>query len=165
MPVRVFTVRFDPCQGRFDDDEVVAALDGCRVLSLSDHAFTVDGTPVLALTVRFDPPPPPPGTSSRPAAPRSRPQDALPDVDQQLFEALRSWRNVRAKKDGRPAYVLFTNAQLAAIATRRPTTKAALKLIDGIGDARVEGYGDDVIALVAEVPRAAGPADGSSTDA
>ena len=159
MPVRVFTVPFDPGQGRFDDDAMVEALEGCRVLSLSDHAFTIDGTPVLALTVRFEPPPPPPGTASKPAAPRNRPQDALADVDQQLFEALRSWRNARAKKDGRPAYVLFTNAQLVEIATRRPATKAALQAIDGIGDARVDGYGDDVLAVVAKVPRGADAAD------
>ena len=134
MPVRVFTVPFDPGQGRFDDDAMVEALEGCRVLSLSDHAFTIDGTPVLALTVRFEPPPPPPGTASKPAAPRNRPQDALADVDQQLFEALRSWRNARAKKDGRPAYVLFTNAQLVEIATRRPatwTSRGCTKRIEG----------------------------------
>ena len=164
MPVRVFTVLFDPSQGRFDDDELVSALDGCRVLSLSDHAFTVDSTPVLAVTVRFDLPPPPPGTPARPKAPRDRPQDALADVDKQLFEALRSWRNTRAKKDGRPAYVLFTNAQLVDIATRRPATKAALQAIDGIGDARVEGYGDDVLAVVAKVPKGAGSGEETPSD-
>jgi superfamily II DNA helicase RecQ len=164
MPVRVFTVSFDPAQGRFDDAAMVAALEGCRVLSLSDHAFTVDGTPVLALTVRFEPPPPPPGTAAKPSAPRNRPQDALADVDKPLFEALRTWRNTRAKKDGRPAYVLFTNAQLTEIATRRPSTKAALQAIDGIGDARVEGYGDDVLAVVAKVPRGAAAAEAAPSD-
>ena len=112
MAVRVFTVSFDPTQGRFDDDAMVSALEGCRVLSLSDHAFTVDGTPVLALTVRFEPPPPLPGTATGPSVARSRPQDALADVDKQRFEALRTWRNTRAKTDGRPADVLFTNASL-----------------------------------------------------
>ena len=119
---------------------------------------------MLAVTVRFDLPPPPPGTASRPAAPRSQPQDALADVDKQLFEALRSWRNARAKKDGRPAYVLFTNAQLVEIATRRPGTKAALQAIDGIGDARVEGYGDDVLAVVAKVPKGAGSGEEPPSD-
>ncbi len=42
---------------------------------------------------------------------------AVPEADRALFAALRRWRNERAKRDGRPAYVLFRNAQLAV---RRP---------------------------------------------
>ncbi len=63
-----------------------------------------------------------------------------------IFEALRKWRNERAKRDGRPPYVLFTNGQLANIARARPDTKAA----------RIRDYADDLLARL----RTAGDAGG-----
>jgi superfamily II DNA helicase RecQ len=43
---------------------------------------------------------------------------------QALFNALKKWRNDCARRDGKPAYVLFTNAQLAHMAQQRPTTSS-----------------------------------------
>ena len=160
MPIRVFTVPYDPAQRRFVDDELADALQGCRVLSLAEHAFTVDGGPLLALTVRYEAPPAAPGAGRPAAPPQERGADSVADVDQPLFEALRAWRNARARRDGRPAYVLFTNAQLVEVATRRPTTRAELQAIDGIGEARVQGYADEVLGLVARTPRGAPAAEG-----
>ena len=57
----------------------------------------------------------------------------VPEAERALFAALRRWRNERAKRNGRPAYVLFRNAQLADIARTRPTTLAALREVHGVG--------------------------------
>ena len=65
-----------------------------------------------------------------------------------VFEALRRWRNERAKRDGRPPYVLFTNSQLVSIARTRPDTKAGLEAIPGVGEARIRDYADDLLALL-----------------
>ena len=48
-----------------------------------------------------------------------------------------------------PAFVVFTDATLQLIAEHKPTTEAGLLRISGIGQAKLERYGDDVLALLA----------------
>jgi DNA helicase-2/ATP-dependent DNA helicase PcrA len=66
-----------------------------------------------------------------------------------LYEALRTWRRTRSAADGVPAYVVFHDATLAAIAYRRPRSERDLLGIPGVGPAKLERYGDDVLAVVA----------------
>jgi DNA helicase-2/ATP-dependent DNA helicase PcrA len=66
-----------------------------------------------------------------------------------LFDRLRAWRLRRATADGVPAYVVFHDATLAAIADRRPRSRAALSAIAGVGPAKLERYADEVLELVA----------------
>ncbi len=76
---------------------------------------------------------------------------AAPDLaraDWPLFDALRRWRLEEARNRGRPAYVILHDATLAAIATLKPRTLQALATIDGIGEARLERYGADILAIV-----------------
>lgn len=100
----------------------------------------------------------------RPAAPRAAqlpdPVADLPQADRALYETLRRWRNERAKRDGRPAYVLFQNGHLAEVARQRPTTLAALQSIPGIGEAKVRDYGQELLGLLAAVPAGAESPDG-----
>jgi DNA helicase-2/ATP-dependent DNA helicase PcrA len=65
-----------------------------------------------------------------------------------VFERLRSWRRDRAEVEGVPAYVVFHDKTLAAIADARPTTMQALSRISGVGPAKLERYGSDVLALL-----------------
>ena len=155
MKVRVFTLRLDPTTGTFDDGELEAFCDTHRVLSLTESFFIFDGTPTLALVVRYQPTAtravPGRAPSPRPST-KTAPPLELADADRGLYESLRKWRNARAKRDGRPAFVLFSNAQLAAIATLRPATLTALKAIDGIGDGRLSQYGEELLALIPAIP-------------
>ena len=75
--------------------------------------------------------------------------DCPPTYDPALFEALRTWRSEVAKTDKVPAFVVFTDATLTAVAEARPTTSAALTAIPGIGARKLEMYGAAVLALVA----------------
>jgi len=68
---------------------------------------------------------------------------------EELFERLRSWRVERAAEEKVPAYVVFTDLTLQAIAETRPADRRALLKIAGIGEAKLTRYGDDVLALVA----------------
>ena len=68
-----------------------------------------------------------------------------------LHQALRTWRLERARADGVPAYVVFTNVTLDALAERAPTTLAGLGAIPGIGPAKRERYGQAVVDLIAEM--------------
>ncbi len=74
------------------------------------------------------------------------------DRDEELYERLREWRRLEAEARGVPAYVVFTDATLAALAERRPTTDAELAAIGGIGPRKLARYGAAVRALVAGRP-------------
>ena len=71
-----------------------------------------------------------------------------------LFDALRAWRTERARDEKMPAYVVAYDETLASIAAARPTTLAALERVKGIGPAKLDKYGSDILAIVASVPAA-----------
>src|SRR5262249_61061667 len=66
------------------------------------------------------------------------------------FEALKSWRLARARADEVPAYLVFHNSTLVEIAGRRPQSLAELAAVPGVGPAKLERYGEDVLAALAE---------------
>jgi DNA helicase-2/ATP-dependent DNA helicase PcrA len=70
-------------------------------------------------------------------------------ADGPLLERLRKWRLERSKADGVPAYVVFHDATLAEIADRKPRTRLELLDVPGIGPAKLDRYGDEVLAVVA----------------
>ncbi|MEP6481878.1 MAG: RQC domain-containing protein, partial [Rhodoglobus sp.] len=71
------------------------------------------------------------------------PEDALP-----LFEALRSWRAEQAREQGVPAYIVFGDATLRGIAVTKPTSLAELGTISGVGEKKLEQYGDGLLEVV-----------------
>jgi DNA helicase-2/ATP-dependent DNA helicase PcrA len=71
------------------------------------------------------------------------------DIDEALYERLLSWRTRVAEEQKAPAYVVFTDATLVALAERQPTRSAELFAIAGIGARKVGLYGEAVLALVA----------------
>ncbi|ABL04855.1 ATP-dependent DNA helicase UvrD2 [Mycobacterium ulcerans] len=70
------------------------------------------------------------------------------DVNEELLLQLKSWRLNTAKEQNVPAYVVFTDNTLIAIAELRPADDASLIAIPGIGARRLEQYGADVLELV-----------------
>ncbi len=74
----------------------------------------------------------------------------LTGADAQLFESLRTWRTAQASEQGVPPYVVFSDATLTGIVRARPTDRAALSEVSGVGAAKLERYGAAVLALVAE---------------
>ncbi len=70
------------------------------------------------------------------------------DLDEDLYERLLHWRSSTAAGLKVPAYVVFTDATLVAIAERRPAGPADLLAIAGIGPRKLGQYGDAVFALV-----------------
>jgi superfamily II DNA helicase RecQ len=65
-----------------------------------------------------------------------------------LDGALREWRRSEAQRRGVPAFRIFSDKTLAAIAKQRPLTAQELLAISGIGIATVEKYGKDIYRLV-----------------
>ncbi|HEX2771949.1 MAG TPA: ATP-dependent DNA helicase UvrD2 [Micromonosporaceae bacterium] len=70
------------------------------------------------------------------------------DLDEELFGRLREWRVRVAGEQKVPAYVVFTDATLVALAERRPTRPQDLLAIAGIGPRKLGLYGEAVLALV-----------------
>ncbi len=67
-----------------------------------------------------------------------------------LFVSLRAWRRKTANEKGLPAYVILHDATLREIAARKPATLTELGEISGLGVKKIEAYGEDVLAVVAE---------------
>ena len=76
--------------------------------------------------------------------------------DEELFERLRAWRSAQAQEQRLPAYCVFTDATLVAIAEMRPADTRALVTIPGIGQTKATRYGGDVLALCAAGPAGCG---------
>jgi ATP-dependent DNA helicase RecQ len=74
---------------------------------------------------------------------------ALDDDGQQRYEALKAWRSEVARAHNLPAYVIFHDATLAAIAQAAPHDLESLQGIAGIGAKKLEAYGEEVLRVVA----------------
>jgi ATP-dependent DNA helicase RecQ len=96
-----------------------------------------------------------PGTRIRATRTKSRRGDIAPAAtaldktgDPTLVGALRAWRSEVARKRGVPAYVVLHDSTIDGIASARPATLTQLRGIPGIGDKKLEHYGDELLALV-----------------
>ena len=73
----------------------------------------------------------------------------LPGEAVPLFEKLREWRAGEAREQGVPAYIVFGDATLRGIALTQPSTLAELGTISGVGEKKLEAYGEKLLAVVA----------------
>lgn len=67
-----------------------------------------------------------------------------------LFDRLREWRAESAKKQGLPAYIIFHDKTLRELAALRPTSAEELATTPGIGSAKIERYGRELLTLIAK---------------
>jgi septal ring-binding cell division protein DamX len=114
-----------------------------------------------------------PGENSQPAATEterpSEPAEEQPPepVDAELLAALRKWRNTQAAQAGIPPYRIFSNATLEELARQRPQSRGALLGVPGIGDVKLQRYGDAVLSILnaeAASPPAEPPAAATTAD-
>ena len=69
--------------------------------------------------------------------------------DEELFELLRTWRKDQADAQSVPAFVVFSDATLEALAEVRPKDRAGLRGINGIGQTKLEKYADELLRIIA----------------
>ena len=74
----------------------------------------------------------------------------LDEVGRALFDSLRSYRLELAQSQGVPPYVIASDRSLRDIAMLRPRTRDDLLLAHGIGPAKAERYGVQLLAIVEE---------------
>lgn len=75
-------------------------------------------------------------------------QDCPVPYDEELFELLRSWRKEQAEAQSVPAFVVFSDATLEALAEVKPTDRRGLQSINGIGKTKLDKYADELLALL-----------------
>ena len=81
---------------------------------------------------------------------KSQPRDEIslePD-EQKLFDALRAQRTEIARAEKVPPYIVFWDQTLAEIAKRRPQSLAAFGSVRGVGEAKLERYGEKFLAVI-----------------
>ena len=76
--------------------------------------------------------------------------DCPPGYDEAIFEELREWRLAEATSAAVPAFVVFTDATLMAIAEEAPQDLDALAAMPGVGPSKLERYGESVLEIVAK---------------
>jgi len=88
------------------------------------------------------------GAAVLPDRPKVDYREELTPEEFQVFSRLRDWRKGVAEKEKIPVYTVLTNGQLAEVVRRKVQTKAALKEISGVGEARVEKYGEGLLGML-----------------
>ena len=87
-------------------------------------------------------------TAARPAPKRSSVTAGMAVTTSPLFEELRSLRKRLADEREVPAYVVFSDVTLLAMAEQRPTTEAELLSISGVGPKKLESYGESFLDVI-----------------
>ncbi len=156
MLLHVFTLRFDALLEGFDDTPVRDFVKDKEVLALGAHFFSKNQGHYLTVVVTYTLPSPTAAAAPRtvPArTPREAPwRDLLTEADLPLFNTLRDWRRTQSQREGIPPYIICNNRQCALLVRSRPQTLAALGTIEGFGAAKLERYGQALLALLASHP-------------
>ncbi|MEO8529171.1 MAG: DNA helicase RecQ [Pseudolysinimonas sp.] len=120
---------------------LAVSADGYGTLVIADAAAGVlDGSARVMLRRE----------TARPArASKQRAGVELPDAARGLFERLREWRAGVARDAGVPAYIVFGDATLRGIAVTKPTSLEQLGTISGVGEKKLQSYGEGVLEVVA----------------
>jgi ATP-dependent DNA helicase RecQ len=136
---------------------VVRQLLAQRLLSVQGDygtlALTAGSDEVLggkrSVPLRREPARVPRARSERPAKVTARTLADLPAEAADVFERLRTWRAEAAREQGVPAYVIFHDSTLRQIAAESPATLAGLSNVTGVGEAKLEKYGQQLLDLLA----------------
>ncbi|PZN72044.1 MAG: HRDC domain protein [Candidatus Methylumidiphilus alinenensis] len=152
MFCRIITLRFNPVLDGFDDQPLRELLAHWEVISINDHFFEQQGIAYLSLVICYRPaplsPPSPNPMHGEKATKDESWRELLTPDEWPLFNSLRDWRSGRSKDEGVPPYVICNNRQLAEIVKARPQSLAALRIIDGFGDAKIKKYGRAMLAVL-----------------
>lgn len=155
MLIRIFTLRFSDAIEGFDDESLRAFMADKEIISVREHFFLKDNIPYWSVMLIYTA-----GSQQKAAAGKTdhiieeKKEDyrsLLDDRNMPLFNLIREWRNERALKDGVPPYVLFTNRQLAEIASKSPQSLNQLSAVEGVGKSKIEKYGNDILRIIQSI--------------
>lgn len=166
MLMKIFSLTFNSLTGGFDDEPIRDFMKDKEVLSIRDHLFVRNEIPYLTLIVKYFPfrqeTSPKLSFETRTHEKRDESwKEGLSEADMGLFNLFRDWRSQRSKKEGVPPYVLMTNKQIADVVKQRPQSLTELTKIEGLGKAKAEKYGEDILSI-SKISPPTEPSNGSS---
>ncbi len=85
------------------------------------------------------------------AKPKGYVESDLSTMEQAIFDKLRWWRVETARTNNVPAYVIFHDATMREIAKAQPRSLGELRGVSGVGEKKLETYGEEIIRQVAEI--------------
>jgi superfamily II DNA helicase RecQ len=139
MPIRIFSLPFDPSTGLFNDEPLSRFLLSRKLVSMKKEFFTAEGKPYWSVFVEYD--------EILPPASPQLPQN-LNEWQRMLLQRLKEWRKQKAEENGIPVYVIASNTELAGVVLAAPESLEMLKSVRGFGKHKVEKYGQEIIALI-----------------
>lgn len=155
MRIKVVCLPFRSSPFGFDDAVLQDFQQTNEIRTSREYLFFHEGLPFIAIILKTADQ----GTREQTGSPTGRTdfnkepwRALLQESDMGFFNILREWRSKRSKKDGMPPYVVFTNQQLAEIIKTRPQSIADLGKIDGIGRAKADRYGEEILAMTKMSP-------------
>ena len=141
--------------GLIERRAIAGARAGAAVLGLSAEGVRVmkgEARPELPLPAPRLPAEPPPPRARRRSAPREAPHplSVMPaePPDPELLARLKAWRRDRAAAVRTPAYTVFHDSVLEELARRRPASLESLARIKGVGPAKLDRYGAELLELL-----------------
>ena len=154
MQIKIFTLPFNSRLGVFDDEKFNDFVKDKELVAVNDYFFHREETLYLTLVVKYKQSSFVEETVFHEKTPEKNNEDwrkLLDDDLMPLFNTLRSWRNEKSKKDGVPPYIILNNKQLAKICRDRPPSNYDLMKVEGIGKAKAEKYGIDILKIVSHI--------------
>lgn len=143
MRYRAFTFSIPPPE---DFEELNDFLASRKILSVRTEVVRRDDVPYLLFLVEFLES----GKSGTSRPPKVDYREKFSDEEFVAFSRLRDVRKVMAEQEGVPVYAVMTNAQLAEIVEKRMTTLEGLLSISGVGQAKVDKYGPELLKVCSE---------------
>lgn len=149
--LKIFTVKYSEKSESFPDSAMSGFLADKEVLRWESHFFERKGEFFWTVLAEYRASSVPgqvkPG-AEKAAKKGEGYKEILTDADWPLFKVLKEWRGEESKKEGIPPYIICNNMQLARISVTRPTSLNELQNINGIGKAKIEKYGKDILRIV-----------------
>lgn len=162
MKIKVFTLRYDSDAGGFDDSVLDLFFAEHDALQVSEHFFIHENTPTLGLVVTYRS-----SVRLKKGLPKVQTgehrdrirelRDELTPREQSVYDALRKWRNDKAKAEGKPPYLFLTNRQIYEISRLVPSNLNELRSVEGIGDAKISQFGAELVLTLSSFTAGTSP--------
>jgi len=146
VKLKVFTLRFSASTEGFDDKPLRDFIADKEVIEFRS-TFSSRKHPCLTILIAYRSLE---SLESRRVARQTDPRLEFDGVEKEAYDALRAWRAAAAKVEGIPPYMIANNRQLAKMIRIKPTSRETLGRVEGIGEAKIAKYGDQVLEILSK---------------
>ncbi|MFY8180370.1 MAG: HRDC domain-containing protein [Flavobacterium sp.] len=139
MNIKVFNIRLDKENCQNDQSRMNAFLDSVEVKLTSTNFVTTGTTDFWSAVVFYEL-----------KKSDSKPTEVieLNEQENEIFTALKQWRNDLAQKLGWSSFRICHNSHLISIVKSKPQNLDELKTVKGFGESRTLNYGDDILSIL-----------------